>query len=108
MVGKPAWVKNGNQTPYHLAMTQRRTRVNFKPPGGLLPPIDKLQIEDVMAGKSGRYLRSQVRWPEHKKEVMAVFEKSGEPGRDAVSIEATPAMTTPLRAQPATTFRRPS
>src|SRR5258708_20862902 len=84
MVGKPAWVKSGNQVPYYPYDPATHS-VNFKREAGLLPPVAKLQIEDVALQRQPVALKpgevAVVR-----KQIMAVFTKAGSPGRYAVSI----------------------
>jgi hypothetical protein len=84
MVGKPAWVKSGNQVPY-FPYDPATHSVNFKRQAGLLPPIAKLQIVDVVLQRQPVALKpgevAVVR-----KQIMAVFEKAGTPGRYAASI----------------------
>ncbi|MGC2695807.1 MAG: hypothetical protein WA738_08445 [Candidatus Angelobacter sp.] len=84
MVGKPAWVKNGNQTSYYRYDTAMHS-VNLSRQAGLLPPIAKLQIEDVIVQKQPVSLKpGQIAVVQ--KQIMAVFEKAGEQGRYAASI----------------------
>jgi hypothetical protein len=84
MVGKPAWVKSGNQLAYYPYDPATHS-VNFKREAGVLPPITKLQIEDVVLQRQPVALKpgevAVVR-----KQIMAVFEKDGAPGRYAASI----------------------
>ena len=44
LVGKPVWVKSGNQIPYYKATAGG---VNFSRQAGMLPPLAKLQVKDV-------------------------------------------------------------
>ncbi len=84
MVGKPAWVKNGNLTPYYRYDPATHS-ANLGRQAGLLPPIAKLQIEDVVVQKRPVSLKpGQVAVVQ--KEVLAVFEKAGDQGRYATSI----------------------
>jgi len=84
MVGKPAWVKSGNQVPYYPYDPATHS-VNFKREAGLLPPVAKLQVEDVVLQRQPVALKpgevAVVR-----KQIMAVFTKAGSPGHYAVSI----------------------
>jgi hypothetical protein len=84
LVGKPVWVKSGNQAPYYHYDTGARS-VNFKQQSGLLPPMSKLQVKDVILQRQPVALQpgevAVVR-----KQIMAVFEKAGEPGLYAASI----------------------
>ncbi len=59
--------------------------VNFKKQVGLLPPLAKLQIKDVVVQRQPVAVKvGQVAVVQ--KEVMAVFEKAGEPGTFAASF----------------------
>jgi hypothetical protein len=86
LVGKPAWVKPGNQTPYYRYDAAAHS-VNFSREAGVLPPLVKLQVEDVVLQRKPVTLKpGQV--AVIQKEIMAVFQKDGEPGRYAVAIGA--------------------
>jgi hypothetical protein len=78
------WVKSGNQAPYYHYDTGARS-VNFKQQSGLLPPMSKLQVKDVILQRQPVALKpgevAVVR-----KQIMVVFEKAGEPGLYAASI----------------------
>jgi hypothetical protein len=84
LVGKPMWVKTGNVLPYYPYDAAAHA-VNFKRQAGLLPPVAKLQVKDVVlardatAPKVGEVTVVQ-------KKIMAVFEKAGEPGTFAAAI----------------------
>ena len=84
LVGKPVWIKAGNIIPYY-AYDSAAHSVNFKKKIGLLPPLAKLQVKDVVlqrepvAVKVGQVAVIQ-------KQIMAVFEKEGEPGTFAASF----------------------
>jgi hypothetical protein len=84
LMGKPVWVKSGNSIPYCSYDTAAHS-VNFKKKIGLLPPLAKLQVKDVVlqrepvAVKVGQVAVIQ-------KQIMAVFEKDGEPGTFAASF----------------------
>jgi hypothetical protein len=72
LVGKPMWVKTGNVLPYYPYDAAAHT-VNFKRQAGLLPPVAKLQVTDVVLArdtappKVGQITVVQ-------KKIMAVFE----------------------------------
>lgn len=84
MVGKPVWVKTGNLLPYY-AYDAASHSVNFKKKAGLLPPLAKLQVKDVVLQREPVALQpGQVAVVQ--KQVMAVFEKAGEPGTFAASF----------------------
>jgi hypothetical protein len=82
LVGKTVWVKSGNNVPYYRYEAHN---VNFSREVGLLPPLAKLQVKDVVLARKPFALKpGQV--VVVKKEIMAVFEKAGEPGLYAASI----------------------
>jgi plastocyanin len=84
LAGKPVWVKAGNQIPYYHYDAASHN-VNFKHEAGLLPPLDKLQVQDVFLQKITAAVKSgQVSVVQ--KQIMTVFERPGEPGSYAVSI----------------------
>lgn len=84
LVGKPVWVKTGNLLPYY-AYDAAAHSVNFKKPAGLLPPLAKLQVKDVVLQREPAMLKpGQVAVVQ--KQIMAVFEKAGEPGTFAASF----------------------
>jgi len=84
LVGKPVWVKTGNLLPYYAYDTAAHS-VNFKKKAGLLPPLAKLQVKDVVLQRESVALKpGQVAVVQ--KQIMAVFEKAGEPGTFAASF----------------------
>lgn len=86
LAGKPAWAKPGTQTPFYHYDPAGHS-VNFSHQAGLLPPLARLQIEDVVLQRKPVTLKpGQVAVVQ--KEIMAVFQKGGELGRFAVSIGA--------------------
>jgi hypothetical protein len=84
LVGKPIWVKSGNQIPYYRYDAAAHS-VNFSHQAGMLPPLAKLQVKDVMLQRQPVALKpgevAVVR-----KQIMLVFEKAGEPKPFAASI----------------------
>src|SRR5215467_11309548 len=73
LVGKPVWAKSGNQIPYYRYDTSGHS-VNFKQQAGLLPPMTKLQVKDVvLARKPAAPLKPGEVAVVHK-EIMTVFE----------------------------------
>jgi hypothetical protein len=82
LVGKPVWVKSGNNVPYYRYNAHT---VNFSREAGLLPPLAKLQVKDVVLARKPVALKPG-QFAVVKNEVMAVFEKAGEPGLYAASI----------------------
>jgi hypothetical protein len=83
LVGKSVWVRAGNQIPYYRYDAARHS-VNFHQVG-LLPPLDKLQVQDVVLQRAPVSLQpGQIAIVQ--KQIMTVFEKPGESGSYAVSI----------------------
>jgi hypothetical protein len=81
---KPAWVRAGNQIPYYH-YNKAAQSVNFQKQAGLLAPIEKLMIQDVILQKAPAKLASgQVAVAQ--KQVMAVFQREGEKDLYAFSI----------------------
>ena len=84
LVGKPVWVKNGNQAPYYRYDAGSHS-VNFKQQAGLLPPLAKLQIKDIVLVRKPVSLKpGEV--AVIQKEIMAVFDMGEEKGSFAASI----------------------
>jgi hypothetical protein len=77
LVGKPLWVKTGNVLPYFPYDAAARA-VNFKKQAGLLPPVAKLQIKDIVLARDATPPKVGEVTVIQKK-IMAVFEKAGEP-----------------------------
>ena len=75
--GKTAWVKSGYQVTYY---PYSGGRVDFKHPAGLLPPLEKLTISNVIQAVApdakGEEIAPGVRV--HTEQVMAVFRPDGE------------------------------
>jgi hypothetical protein len=84
LAGKTVWVRNGNAVPYYRYHPQTHS-VDFALKAGLLPPLDKLQVKDVILQRApvspapGRVVIVS-------KQIMAVFEEANHPGFYAVSI----------------------
>ena len=85
LVGKPMWVKTGNVLPYYPYDAAAHT-VNFKRQAGLLPPVAKLQVKDVVLAARYRRRLKSARSRLSRSKIMAVFEKAGEPGTFAAAI----------------------
>jgi hypothetical protein len=84
LVGKPLWIKAGNLLPYYVYDTGAHS-VNFKKNVGLLPPLAKLQVKDVVLQREPVALKvGQV--AVIQKQIMAVFEKAGDPGTFAMTF----------------------
>jgi hypothetical protein len=84
LAGKTVWVRTGNAVPYYRYHPQAHS-VEFVPKAGLLPPLDKLQIKDVILQRAPVSLApGQVAIV--RKQIMAVFEEADHPGLFAVSI----------------------
>jgi hypothetical protein len=84
LVGKPMWVKIGNVLPYYSYDAAAHT-VNFKRQVGLLPPVAKLQVTDVILARDAAPPKVGEVTVIQKK-IMAIFEKAGEPGTFATAI----------------------
>lgn len=84
LVGKPVWVKSGNQVPYYRYDAASHG-VNFKQQAGVLPPLAKLQVKDVVLTRKPASLKPGEVAVVHK-EIIAVFEMAGAPGLSAASI----------------------
>lgn len=84
LAGKTVWVRNGNAVPYYRYHSQTHS-VEFAPKAGLLPPLDELQVKDVILQRAPVSLApGQVAIV--RKQIMAVFEEADHPGLFAVSI----------------------
>jgi hypothetical protein len=84
LVGKPLWVKTGNVLPYYPYDAAAHA-VNFRKQAGLLPPVAKLQIKDVVLARDATPPKlGEVKVIQKK--IMAVFEKAGEPGTFATAF----------------------
>jgi hypothetical protein len=84
MAGKPVWVKSGNLIPYYPYDAAAHT-VNFNKQAGLLPPLAKLQVKDIVLQRQPVSLKpGQVAVVQ--KQIMAVFEMEGAPGTYAASF----------------------
>lgn len=84
LADKPVWVKSGSQMPYYRYDASSHA-VNFARQIGSLPPLAKLQVKDVILSRKPVALKPGEVAVVHK-EIMAVFEKAGEPGLYAASI----------------------
>lgn len=65
LTAQPVWVKEGYRYTYYLYDSSTK-KVEFGREAGLLLPIEKLQIKDVVTGEAGG-----------RRQVAAVFEKDG-------------------------------
>lgn len=84
LAGKSVWVKIGNEIPYYHYDGASHS-VNFSREAGLLPPLDKLDVKDVVLARKPVSLKpGQVAVVQ--KEIMLVFARPGEPGLFATSI----------------------
>src|SRR5215467_10568568 len=70
LVGKPVWVKIGNEIPY---FRYDGHNVNFSHQAGLLPPMAKLQVKDVVLAKKPVTLK-EGQFSVVQKEIMLVFD----------------------------------
>lgn len=76
---QPVWVKEGYRYTYYRYDAAAR-KVDFGHGAGLLGPIEKLQIKDVITAPSPE--------PGKKRQVMAVFEKEGKSFAVPIGYEA--------------------
>jgi len=84
LAGKPAWVRAGNLLPYYRYDAASHS-VNFKREAGLLPPLDKLQVQDVVLQRAPVTLKpGEVAIVQ--RQIMIVFAREGESGAYAASI----------------------
>lgn len=74
VVGKTVWVRSGNRLAY-FPYSSGSHHVDLGHKGGFLPPLEKLEVKDVIA----QTLQGQ-------KQVMAVFSKPGKPAEYAVTV----------------------
>jgi hypothetical protein len=84
LVGKPVWVKTGNVLPYYPYNAATHS-VNFKRQVGLLPPLAKFQVKDIVLQRAPVSLKPG-EIAVIQKQIMAVFEESGERGTYAASF----------------------
>lgn len=79
LMQQPVWTKEGYRYTYYRYNTSDKT-VDFAQSAGVLPPIEQLEIKDVVtvmpAGKGER------------RQVMAVFQKDGKPYAVPIGYEA--------------------
>ncbi len=84
LAGKAVWVRSGYELPYYRYEKSAHS-VNFSKQAGVLPPLAKLQVQDIVLQRQPVALKpGQVAVVQ--KQIMAVFEKSGEPGLFATAI----------------------
>lgn len=84
LMDKAVWVKAGNSIPYY-SYNPASHSVDFKKKAGLLPPLAKLQVKDVVLQREPVSLKEgQVAVVQ--KQIMAVFEKAGENGTFAAAF----------------------
>ncbi len=84
LAGKTVWVRTGNAVPYYRYHPASRS-VDFTAKAGLLPPLGKLEVKDVVLARSP-VSPAPGRVTVVRKQVMAVFEEPGHPGTFAVAI----------------------
>jgi len=86
LVGKPVWVKLGNEIPYYRYDAAAHS-VNFSRQAGFLPPMTKLQVKDVVLARKPVTLK-EGQFTVVQKEIMLVFDLAGQQGSYASSIGA--------------------
>lgn len=75
MDGKTMWVRTGNAVPYYRYNAASHT-AELSRQAGLLPPLEKLQIKDVILQKTPRSL-SAGQVAVVQKQFLAVFDRTG-------------------------------
>ncbi len=84
LAGKAVWVRSGYELPYYRYEKSAHS-VNFSKQAGVLPPLAKLQVQDIVLQRQPVALKpGQVAVVQ--KQIMAVFEKTGEAGLYATAI----------------------
>jgi hypothetical protein len=85
LVGKTVWVRAGNSIHYYPFSNATHT-ADLKHEKGLLPPLAKLQVKDIVLQKvpSGALAAGQVAVVQ--KQVLMAFQMAGDPGTYAVPI----------------------
>ena len=84
LVGKTVWVRAGNAVPYYR-YNPASHEANLAHQAGLLPPLEKLQIKDVILQKMPVALKAR-EVAVVQKQVLAVVEMPGEKGSVAAPI----------------------
>lgn len=82
--GKTVWVRAGNVVPYYGYNKASQT-ANLNHNAGLLPPLEKLQITDVILQKTPTSL-SAGQFAVVQKQFLAVFNRPGQQGSFAAPI----------------------
>ncbi|HEX7286735.1 MAG TPA: hypothetical protein VF532_11180 [Candidatus Angelobacter sp.] len=84
LAGKTVWVREGNQVPY-FAFDPATRQAGLKQKVGLLPPIEKLQVEDVVLQRTvASPLPGEIAIVQNQ--IMAVFKRPGQSGAYAFAI----------------------
>jgi hypothetical protein len=84
LAGKPVWVKSSSQVPYYRYDAAAHS-VNFAHQTGVLPPLARLEVKDIVLARKPVSLKPGEVSVVHK-EIMAVFEMAGATGQYAASI----------------------
>jgi hypothetical protein len=82
--GKTVWVRAGNVVPYYRYNKASKT-ADLASKAGLLPPLEKLQITDVVLQKTPTSL-SAGQFAVVQKQFLAIFNRPGEQGSFAAPI----------------------
>ena len=85
LVGKTVWVRAGNSVNYYPFSAGSRT-ADLKQEKGLLPPLAKLQVKDIVAQKSSAAPVAEGQVSVVQKQALAVFQMGDAPGTYAVPI----------------------
>lgn len=84
LAGKTVWVRTGNAVPYYPYHPAGGS-VDFAAQAGLLPPLEKLVVKDVVPARAP-VAPAPGKVVVVRKKIMAVFEEPGRPGTFAVAI----------------------
>jgi hypothetical protein len=84
LAGKTVWVKAGNQVPY-FSYDSTTHEADLKRKAGLLAPLEKLKIDDVIAQR-GAASPQAGGVAVVQKQILAVFSRPGQPGHHAFAI----------------------
>jgi hypothetical protein len=82
--GKTVWVRAGNQVPY-FPYNRATHEADFKKKAGLLPPLEKLEVEDVIEQR-GAASTAPGQIAVVQRQVIAVVKIPGKPASYAVGI----------------------
>jgi hypothetical protein len=84
LAGKTVWVRNGNAIPFYRFDAGTHS-ADLSHKLGMLPPLDKLQIQNVILQRA-RVPLAPGQVAVAQKQIMVVFERQGQPGSFAAAI----------------------